>query len=589
MKRTCLVLTCLAVAAVLVGPAQSAETFARYVPDGAVLYATTQNLESVWQSIEQSTFWNTFTHLNIWEGADFGWYEEFRNEFAENVGFEFSTENVMAVFGKEFAVALYIEPAAAGEDGPTIEVLCLAQMNPPDRVEEMIGKLLDRAKEEGGDEVIISSIEHAGTRVQTIRTQDDVPPVQLRLAMKDGVLIVGLGNTVPRIEACLDCMAGTGTPLAGSDTFARLSGMAHQDRGVFFGEMYFSMTSLQPVVAQLADEEPEFVPLAEMFEMLVGTSEAMVMTTHLDHGLRMQAAVEPGAQMSEMMALMRKAAPSAGTHMKYVVPDALIYYGSNSMPPLGELWPYMMEMWSKFGGFDEYIRDGIEQIELALGIDFEADFLNNLGTEMGFVLEGVDMEAGPFPFPKLTFLVQVNDRATAQALIDKLVGLIEEAAPPEAGLTVTDLTHQGSELKVVGVPVPFLQIELTPTIGITENFLFISSGEEYAKATLNAAKGGAGLVNSPLYRSLGIPEKTNGLMLVNMDELLKVGRQVTGWVVTMAEMQGRGDVAKEQVDDYVLPLLDCLGVFKAIACYGIYTPEGAIAVYVIRVEDLPVE
>ncbi len=587
MKRTCLVLTCLAVATVLVGPAQSAETFARYVPDGAVLYATTQNLEGVWRGIEQSNFWNTFTHLTIWEGADFGWYEEFRNEFAENVGFEFSTENLMAVLGKEFAVALYIEPAAAGQGGPTIELLCLAQMNPPDLVEDIVAKLLEQAKEEGG-EAIISSVEHAGTTVRTIRAEDDDPAIQLRLAMKDGVLIVGLANTVPRIEACLDCMAGMGMSLAESDAFAKLTRMAHQDRGAFFGEMYFSMTSLQPVIAQLAGEEPEFVPLANLFEMLVGTAEAMVMTTHLDRGLRIKAAMAPGAQMSEMMALMRKAAPSAGTHMKYVVPDALIYYGANSMPPLGELWPHMMEMWSRVG-MDQYIQDGIEQIELALGIDFEADFLDNLGTEMAFVLEGVDMEAGPFPFPKLTFLVQVNDRATAQALIDKLVGLLEEAVPPETELAVTNLTHQGAELKVVGIPMPFLQIELTPTIGITENFLFISSGEEYAKATLNAAKGGVSLLNSPLYRSLGIPDKTNGLVLVNMEELLKVARQVTDWVVTMAEMQGRGDEAKEQVDGAVLPLLDCLGVLKAVAAYGLYTPEEAVAVYVIRVEDVPVE
>jgi hypothetical protein len=258
------------------------------------------------------------------------------------------------------------------------------------------------------------------------------------------------------------------------------------------------------------------------------------------------------------------------------------------MPPLGELWPQMMKMYADTG-IDEMINDVTTQIELALDNDFEEDLLNNIGTEMAFVLEGLDMEAGPFPFPKLTVLLQIRDKAKGQAFIDKVVGLLEETVPPEMGLTISELAHQGAELKVVQIPVPFMQMNLTPTIGITENFLFISSGEGYAKATLDASKGGASLLNSPLYRSLGIPEKTNSMAFVNMEGLMKVAQEVTSWVVTMAEMHGAGEETKQQVDEYVLPLLECLGVLKAIAVYNVVTPEASTSVFIIRAEDLAAE
>jgi hypothetical protein len=258
------------------------------------------------------------------------------------------------------------------------------------------------------------------------------------------------------------------------------------------------------------------------------------------------------------------------------------------MPLLGELWPQLMKVYEQTGtGIDQIIRDQIEQIELALDIDFQKDLLDNVGTEFAVVLEGLDMQAGPFPFPKLTVLLQVKDKATAQAFIDKLVGLIEETVDPEAGLTVTEVTHQGATLKVVKVPIPEMQMELTPTIGIVENFLFISSSEAYAKATLDAAKGGDNLLNAPLYRAVGIPEKTNNVIFINGEELTKAARAVTGWFVTMAEMQGRGEETKQQVDALVLPLIDCFSALKAIAAYGIVTPEASTAVYIIRVEDIP--
>jgi hypothetical protein len=266
----------------------------------------------------------------------------------------------------------------------------------------------------------------------------------------------------------------------------------------------------------------------------------------------------------------------------------LIYYGANSMPPLGELWPQIMKMYADTG-VDEMINDLIVQIELALDIDFKEDLLDNVGTEMAFVLEGLDMDAGPFPFPKITILLQIEDKAKGQAFIDKVVGLLEEAVPPEMGMTIDEVTHAGADLKVVEIPLPFMQMNLTPTIGITENFLFISSGEAYATSTLDAAKGGTSLLNLPLYRSLGIPEKTNSVAFVNMEELMKAGRQVVDWVVTMAEMHGAGDETKQQVDDYVLPLLDCLSAVKAIAAYNVVTPEASTSVFIVRTEDLPAE
>ena len=182
MKRMCLVFVPLVVLLVASTAAmgQEQQTFAGTMPEGAVFYATTQNFESVWKGIEQSNFWAKLTRLKIWEGVDFGWYDDFRDDFADKFGFEFSTDNVMAVFGREFAVALYVTPpeeaaaeaagaadvenagndeedAEADEGGNvTIELLCSARMNPPDAVDDIVEKLITKAREEGGDDVLIT-------------------------------------------------------------------------------------------------------------------------------------------------------------------------------------------------------------------------------------------------------------------------------------------------------------------------------------------------------------------------------------------------------------------------------------------------
>ncbi|MBN1916768.1 MAG: DUF3352 domain-containing protein [Verrucomicrobia bacterium] len=592
MKRAFLMLMVLAAmpAASFAAASQEPKTFAGSVPEGAVFYATTQNLESVWAGIERSNFWAKLTRLKIWEGADFGWYDDFRHDFADKLGFEFNTQSFMAVFGREIAVALYVEPPADAGGNTRIELLCAARMNPRDTVEDMVQKLLDRAKTHGADNVLVTSVDYRGAKVQTLKTKDNEPPLQLRFAMQGDVLFVGIANGVPRIEACLDCLAGEGTPIAGADEFKHLMAQARQAHGAFFSEMYLSLDALQRMVEMETADNAALSPLGQALQMMSGSIHAVAVTTHLDRGLRMKFAFEPGPAMEEMMALLQKTEPRAGAHAKYVSPDAIFYYGANNMPPLAEQWPLSMKQYEQMGmGLDERIARVIEQVELALEIDFKADVLDNVGPEMAVVLEGFDLEAAPFPFPKLTVLLQVKDKAKTEALIGKAVKLLETVSTEDRVPEVTDLTHQGATLKVLRVPVPMFQITLTPAVGVTESFLFVSSGEPYAKATLDAAKSGSSLFNSPLYRSLDIPEKTNNIFLINVEKLLGAGRQIAQWVVTMAEMQGQGEMAKEQVDGTVLPLLDCLGALKAIAAYSVVGPEGVIGVYVIRTEDLPAE
>jgi hypothetical protein len=586
VKRENVLLACLLVAAALAAwPARGAETFAGVVPGGAAFYADTQGLESVWRGIERSNFWAKFAHLKVWEGVDLGRYERFRAQFAQNLGLEFSTANLLAVLGKEFAVAFYMDAAEGDEALPRMELLVVARMNPPETVEGMLEKLVERAQAEGDGEVLITTVEHRGAQVHTLKMKRDDPPIQLRWAVHDGTLVFGIANGPPRIEACLDCMAGEGAALAADPAFAKLISQAGQEGGSFFGEAYFDLAKVNQGLAGIGEDKPLLALCKQMIGMMSGSARAMAFTAHLDRGLRIKTVTEPGDEMAEIMDVLCQAAPAAGTHIKYVPPGALMYFGGNSLPPMTSVWQAMVKRLARTG-LDAQVNDAIEQIELALGVDFEADVLGNLGPELAFSLDGFDMESGPFPFPKLTVLLQVKDTAKAQALVDKIIGLIEEAAPPEMGVTVTELSHQGATLRVVHVPLP-IGMTITPTIGLTENFLFVSSGEAYAKATLDAAKSGVNLSSSPLYRSLGIPEKTNGVVVLNGEELVKAARALAGWLVTMAQAQGAGDEVKAQVDSTVLPLLDCLGAFKAVAGYSLVTPGGLSDVYIFRVEDLP--
>ena len=123
MKKTIFILAALLILSL---PAQAAvtiqETLAKAVPEDAILFGTHQDLQTLWKNISSSNAWQKIQGFNVWDelgvGSDLS---EFKVKFNEKVGLELSEENIMALFGKEVAVALM-----GGPEAGQVQVLLLA-------------------------------------------------------------------------------------------------------------------------------------------------------------------------------------------------------------------------------------------------------------------------------------------------------------------------------------------------------------------------------------------------------------------------------------------------------------------------------
>ena len=121
-----------------------------------------------------------------------------------------------------------------------------------------------------------------------------------------------------------------------------------------------------------------------------------------------------------------------------------------------------------------------------------------------------------------------------------------------------------------------------------DDFLVIGSSVEQIKSMIDVSKGRKrGLVGSSLYRMSGIPDRTNGLVFINWEEMTNNARLITDWLIKFAESAGIGEEAKEKSEDYIKPIIDILSAVRYISTYSLNTPQGRETNLYIRLEDLP--
>ena len=83
------------------------DTLARAVPENAIIFATIEDFQGIWGGISSSNAWKKIKALKIWREMQVGSsFDQFRTEFKQNLGFDFSKENILALMGRELALAV---------------------------------------------------------------------------------------------------------------------------------------------------------------------------------------------------------------------------------------------------------------------------------------------------------------------------------------------------------------------------------------------------------------------------------------------------------------------------------------------------
>ena len=611
----------------------------KLVPDNPVFFKTSVEVEKVWASVSQSNFWKQLTGLRVWDetGVTAG-LEDMAEGFAEEVGFPLSTENIMSLLGKEMAIALYVvpeevkpeenieravssaeaavtetEPAAArettelesaeleeleteeaaseteeAEAAPMrIKAYFLFRGNPKSKTEEIVGKFVEFVKKQAGDQAEFKDSVYKGTKIATIKPVE--APVEIAYGFIDDVLAVGVGNGPAELEKIVDLNGGDGDPLSGNARFKKILDATRMTTGRYAGCFYADMEAIGQVFAALETEDLP-MPLQPMLQgMKQSFSVPMVMggTGYVDQGLVMRMAAMPtGEELDELTQLSLKTPPAAGKNIAYAPENSLAYIGVNNMPDPEKMWPLMQKQWEAQGAAPA-MNMIFGQIETALGMKFEEDIIPWVGNEFAFVFTDLDTKAG-FPYPKFAMLVKIKDMAKAKMFHQKLAGIIKELTA-QTGFKFETSAYQGYNLDSVTIAMPMpMPITLTPAMGIVDEFMVVGSSADLVKQMIDTSKGTQrDLAANAAFKSLNMPAKTSAVFFLNWVRSMDALKATAAWAVQFTQAQPEmGEMVKNAVDNYVVPIANCLSALQTVAGYQLNEGNMSTATYFIRVKDL---
>ncbi len=311
-------------------------------------------------------------------------------------------------------------------------------------------------------------------------------------------------------------------------------------------------------------------------------------TSYIDRGVVTRMASLPAGDLTdELIKLSLGTAPAAGTNIRYIPENAIVYVGVNNMPDVEKMWPLLLKQWEKQGTMP-VMNMIFGQIETALGIKIADDVIPWVGNEFGVLFSDIDTKAG-FPYPKFAFMLKIKDKQKAGAFVQHLSGLIQELST-QSGFKFEKFVHQSCELSSVTIALPMpVPMTFTPSYGIVEDFLIIGSSADLAKQMIDTSKGaGNDVASNAAFKSMNIPAQTNSTFFVNSARFMDVVKAVGAWVVEFTKAQPMlAESAKNAVENYVVPIANCLSALDCIGGYQINDGTMSAATYIIRVKDLP--
>lgn len=578
----------LALCITVLGPreAHAQDGMAKLVPQDAVFFKTSVDVENMWDIIVKSNFWKSVTSLKVWDdsGARAG-LQSFAEQFKENVGVELTKENIMSLLGKEIAVGVCVQPG----DTPNIQGYLMFRGNPKAKAEEVIGKLdgiLRKHAEQAGEEAFKDAV-YKGTKITTLKAEE--MPVEIQYGFIDDIFALGIGTGSAELNKIVDLAGGTGESLASNANFQKIVAASKMSNGKYAGTFYADLQKVGQIFAGM--DESHFPAAMQPIMMSLKQSLSMPMvvggTGYLDQGEVIRLVSMPVGEMTnKLMEMGLKASPAAGTNLKYIPADSVAYVGMNSMPDPQEMWPLLLEQWEEQGAMPA-MNMIFGQIEGAFGIKIADDVIPWVGNEVAMLFSDIDTKPG-FPYPKFAAMVKIKDMGKAKAFLTKIDAVVKELVE-QTGFQFKPVAYGGQSFNSVAISMPMpMPISLTPAYGIVDDFMVIGSNDDLIKQMIDASKGQAkDIAANPAFKAMNIPAQTTATFFGDWGKLMGSLKSVAAWVVQFTEAQPMGESIKGVVETHVVPIANVLSALQTMGGYQLNQGNMSVATYIIRVKDLP--
>jgi len=591
MKRVIIVLAVLmAVSGVARAAVTIQDTLIKAVPEDAVVCATLGDIQAVWKSVSSSNAWQKIKGLKVWENADFSpGLEEFKAEFKENMGFDLSADNIMALIGKELTLALSGDPQ-------TMQFNLIVMARPGDLIKAKgIVENFTKKVNDAGEDFSFKESKYSGASLWSLtpKEAEAMMPIQARYGFAKETFVFGIGMGKVDLEKIVDLLDGKGKSITAGSKFSKIMGHATAGQGSFSNAFFIDVAKLKELVKTIPVADPDAQTFIKAIENAMGQTDVMAGTIQISKGVKAKfASILTDTAVNKLAATL-KTDPGlqvSGQHLKYVPKDAIVYFGGKIPGGATQQWNLFKQQMTEMGS-DQMITEIINQIETNLEISFEQDVLSWIGDEITFVFAGMDTTK-PFPFPKISVLAQVKDAAKPQALIDKLVAManaaMTENMPEESGfkLELKKETVAGSSINTIELPMPQMGLIFQPGYSFVDKSLAIALDTDLIKEMIQAKNSNSNILGNKYFVSAGIPAKATSIGFINVEQGLLAAKDVALQIVSLAEMSGASEEAHNAVNDYVIPILDALGAVKAVTSYSLYAGDHVEGVVDIRVQDI---
>jgi len=563
------------------------------VPSDAVVFVSARNARSTWDLIKNSNFWIQASALKIWETAQLGTgFAVFKEQFKANMGFEFTEESLFGLFGQDFSLAL-----VSGKEGlGNPQLLILAQTDPNTNMKGKFDAIIEKVKANA----TVEATEYSGQKMTRVRNPQ-APGPEFNYVFIGDLFVLGVGTDDSGVRGVVDLVAKKATnSLSSSDQYKEAVGNL-KVRGDLRGVVFVNMSKVIELIKSLPTPEGTPANFAAGLEEGLGAVKSIAGAIGFDHGMLVKLFFAKNKGQTSQLLAGWDAEPKEATSVNFLPEDSLLVSVTNSLD-FNSIWDsWQKNLESQSPDQAKAITDAIANFERDSGLSVKNDILPLLGDELCFAITNVDM-GGLFPFPHIAILAKVKDEGKALSTMQKLSEyLIKSSVPagvspaaegeaqaPAPSVKSGKESYNGTDINFLEIQLPFQS--LNPSYSVSKGFLVIGINKETVKNILDVASGSKGsVVKTKAYKdsTVNFNSKVNQVAFLNMDRTVALVIEITKWANNLQKARGETSAQAEQViQDNVLPFLETMKVFKAIALEAVNKEHGIEETVYLQMEDL---
>jgi hypothetical protein len=505
------------------------------------------------------------------------------------MGVEITESRFMDLFGNRVIVAVILDPGTRD-----VKILLQSYVG---KATQFVESMLRSVPEASGTKV--ETAEYEGEQITFFVPPNETAP-EIRYVMVNNILTFGFGKADAELRRMVSLIKETSKEsLSSNDNYREIVEKMGGDQD--FNSIYFSDFTkisgmLEDLIRPLMEAQPEQFTNVNIDEVSKNLEQLKMIggkAVRTRQGINLMTYLVPNFEKmtpGQKAAWEREDQPIESLRF---IPSDTLFVNTIGNLDLKRIWNTFNEQASAAGTDVAQnpvyaMLATIREFETNYGLDFDKDVVSRVGREVSIVFSGMSLD-GPFPVPRLSFLVRSDDsgalRATVVDLLKKM--LSGENAP--VVMTFADKKIEQGDFTVVQTP---LGEGLSPVIGNVDSWIVISTNAVTAQKLLKAYQGGIGRIDSnEAFRKavLDAERPLSQCSFVNLMQLNDLLKQILEWMVQRKDMIPQAEQFRGVIDGigaYAVPFLESLIVFDSMGFSSYDEGDSTVQEMNLIVKDL---